>query len=164
VTDDRPAGQPSNPEHELLWDEGDLAEIDPEGCWELLATRPVGRVAVIVGDYASVFPVNYALDGHSAVFRSGAGTKLWALDRSNVTFQADHVDVARRGGWSVMIKGVGQEVSVENNPNLAARSRAAGADPWAPGPRSRLVRVVADQITGRRIRPGAPPPPMPARP
>ena len=163
MTDDRSAGQQSSPEHELLWDEGDLEEIDPEECWTLLATRPVGRVAVIVGQYASVFPVNYALDGRSVVFRSGAGTKLWALDRSNVTFQADHVDVAHRGGWSVMIKGVGQEVSVDNNPNLAARSRAAGADPWAPGPRSRLVRVVADEITGRRIRLGALPP-LTARP
>jgi nitroimidazol reductase NimA-like FMN-containing flavoprotein (pyridoxamine 5'-phosphate oxidase superfamily) len=158
VTDERPADSAGEVGDEL-WDPGSLDELDSVECWRLLATLPVGRVAVVVGHYASVFPVNYALDGRSIVFRTGAGAKLWALDRSNVTFEADDIDVEHQGGWSVMIKGTGQEVSVENNPNLAARSQAAGAAPWAPGPRSRLVRIVADQITGRRIRPGAPPPP-----
>ena len=58
----------------------------PAECWELLATQPVGRVAVIVGHYPVVFPVNYAVDDKTIVYRTGAGTKLHSVHRSNVTF------------------------------------------------------------------------------
>ena len=86
-------------------DQGGLDEIDVAECWRLLATQPVGRVAVIVGQYPLVFPVNYALDGMHVVFRTGVGTKLWGIDRSNVTFEVDELDLAGRSGWSVMVRG-----------------------------------------------------------
>jgi hypothetical protein len=37
-------------------------------CWP---TRAAGRVAVIVGHYPVVFPVNYALDEKSILYRTG---------------------------------------------------------------------------------------------
>jgi len=134
-------------------DPGALDEIDVAECWRLLATQPVGRVAVIDGNYPLVFPVNYALDGKAIVFWTRPGTKLWAIRRSNVTFEVDAFDLWRASGWSVMVKGEAQEMTVEYNPNLVARSKAAGATPWAPGARSHVVRIVAESITGRRIRP-----------
>ena len=134
-------------------DPGGLDEIDPEECWELLATQPIGRVAVIVGHYPLVFPVNFAVDGRQVVFRTAAGAKLWAIRRANVTFEVDAFDVSHRSGWSVLIRGAAQEVTPERNPLLSARSAERGALPWAPGPRERLVRVVSDSISGRRIRP-----------
>jgi uncharacterized protein len=139
---------------EELSDPGSLDDLEAAECWRLLATQPVGRVAIIVGHYPLIFPVNYALDGECVVFRTGPGAKLWAMDRSNVTFQADQIDVARRSGWSVMVNGSGCEVVAGNNPNLAARIEAGGATPWAPGARSHIVRIIADHISGRRIRPG----------
>jgi uncharacterized protein len=107
---------------EDLWDPGGLDDIETAECWRLLATQPVGRLAVIVGHYPLVFPVNYALEGRSIMFRTGAGTKLWATERSNVTFEADDIDLDHKAGWSVMVKGTAHEISVENNPNVAARS------------------------------------------
>jgi nitroimidazol reductase NimA-like FMN-containing flavoprotein (pyridoxamine 5'-phosphate oxidase superfamily) len=142
---------PTQPEDAL--DQGALDEIDVAECWRLLATQPVGRVAVIVGQYPLVFPVNYALDGMHIVFRTGVGTKLWAIDRSNVTFEVDELDLAGRSGWSVMVRGAAHEFSPKQMP-----TETSSVVPWAPGERVHMVRIVADKITGRRIRPAELPP------
>src|SRR5579871_2385080 len=103
----------TRPENAL--DQGTLDEIDTDECWRLLSTQPVGRVAVIVGQYPLVFPVNYTLDGMDILFRTGVGTKLWALNRSNVTFEVDELDLAGRSGWSVMVCGAAHELSLKQN-------------------------------------------------
>jgi nitroimidazol reductase NimA-like FMN-containing flavoprotein (pyridoxamine 5'-phosphate oxidase superfamily) len=130
---------------------GGLDELNVEECWRLLGTQQVGRLAVMVGHYPLVFPVNYAVDGREIVFRTEPGTKLYAIERSNVTFE---VDLPIPTGWSVMVQGVGLELLEERNVELAERSKAAGAVPWAPGERDHIVRIVPDHVTGRRIRPG----------
>jgi nitroimidazol reductase NimA-like FMN-containing flavoprotein (pyridoxamine 5'-phosphate oxidase superfamily) len=141
-------------------DPGGLDELGVDECWRLLATQQVGRLAVVVGHYPLVFPVNYGLDETTIVFRTAPGTKLHALERSNVTFE---VDVVSPGGWSVMVRGVARVLMAERHVDLAARSAAAGAVPWAPGERDHIVRIVPDQVTGRRIRAGELPPAFDAR-
>ena len=134
-------------------DPGGLDELSEAECWEFLATQPIGRVAIIVGHYPLVFPVNYAVDGKTILYRTGVGTKLYAVHRSNVTFEVDEIDTAHRSGWSVMVKGVAQELSLQRDRQVVSRAELSGADPWAPGDRRHLIRIVADQVTGRRIRP-----------
>jgi uncharacterized protein len=148
---------PGAPEDDLDLVPGALEEIDERECWRLLATQPVGRVAVIVGQYPVVFPVNYAVDGRHIFFRTGSGTKLWAIHRSNVTFEVDELDVVNRTGWSVMVRGAARELSVEHNPDLVARAEFSSAVPWAAGTRDSIVRIVADAVSGRRINPPAMP-------
>ena len=114
-------------------DQGGLDEIDVAECWRLLGTQPVGRVAVIVGQYPLVFPVNYALDGMHIVFRTGVGTKLWAIDRSNVTFEVDELDLASRSGWSVMVRGAAHEPApsrCQPRPAVSCRGRPASEFTW----------------------------------
>ena len=132
---------------------GGLDELSEAECWELLATQPIGRVAIVVGHYPLVFPVNYAVDGKTILYRTGVGTKLYAIHRSNVSFEVDEIDTAQRRGWSVMVKGVAQELSLQRDRQVVSRAELSGADPWAPGDRDHLIRIVADQVTGRRIRP-----------
>jgi nitroimidazol reductase NimA-like FMN-containing flavoprotein (pyridoxamine 5'-phosphate oxidase superfamily) len=138
--------------------DGGLDEISAGECWELLGTQGIGRVAVVVGHYPLVFPVNYMLDDRSVLFRTGAGTKLHSIHRSNVTFEVDSIDVAHHSGWSVLLKGVAQELSVVRHRSTVSRAELGGATPWAPGDRNHFIRIVADEITGRRIRPGELPP------
>jgi uncharacterized protein len=135
-------------------DPGALEEIGPAECWQLVASQPVGRVAVIVGHHPLVFPVNYAVEDKTILYRTGVGTKLWSVHRSNVTFEVDMIDIAHRSGWSVMVMGVAQEMSIDRNRQDISRAELGGASPWAPGDRDHFIRIVADQITGRRIRPG----------
>jgi len=134
-------------------DVGGLDELDEKECWRLLATQQLGRIAVVVGHYPLVFPVNYALDGEAIMFRTATGTKLHAIHSSNVTFEVDEIDVVHRGGWSVLVRGTANEMGPRQYPLSTDGVEAAGASPWAPGERSHLVRIVSYQITGRRIRP-----------
>jgi nitroimidazol reductase NimA-like FMN-containing flavoprotein (pyridoxamine 5'-phosphate oxidase superfamily) len=132
--------------------EDSLEALDAEECWRLLSTQQVGRVAVIVGQYPLVFPVNYAVAGKEIVFRTGVGTKLWAIHRSNVTFEVDEFDAEHRRGWSVMVRGAAQEVDAKRDPRLARHLDAVAGAPWAPGERKHLVRVAVDAVSGRVIR------------
>lgn len=128
-----------------------LDDIGVEECWQLVATRPVGRVAVVVGRYPLVFPVNFVVDGQAIVYRTGVGAKLRSINRSNVTFEVDEIDLAQRCGWSVMVKGVAQELDVGRDHRLVSQSEVGDAKPWAPGERDHVIRIIADEVTGRRI-------------
>ena len=85
------------------------------------------------------------------MFRTNAGTKLWAVSRTHVTFEVDDLDVKSRSGWSVMVRGAAREVTSADDPWASPGHDAAPVIPWAPGQRDHLVRIVADDVTGRRI-------------
>src|SRR5437879_11578415 len=91
---------------------GTLAELSRDECLQLLATQPVGRLAIGIPDAAPlVVPVNFVLDGEAIVFRSDQGTKLALLHRSPVAFQVDFVDWIHRTGWSVLARGTAYEAT-----------------------------------------------------
>jgi nitroimidazol reductase NimA-like FMN-containing flavoprotein (pyridoxamine 5'-phosphate oxidase superfamily) len=133
-------------------DPGGVDEIGIDECWRLLACQPVGRVAVMSGQYPLVLPVNYAVDEHAIVFRSSDGEKQNRIHGSKVAFEVDQIDPFQRTGWSVLVKGVAHSLNVRGTPDLAERSYSEGAAPWAPGERAYLVKIIPDEITGRRIR------------
>ena len=125
-----------------------VEEIPREECLRLLATRPIGRVAVAEpGSPPLVVPVNFLLDGEAVVFRSDYGTKfrLMALAEQAVSFEVDDVDVGRPSGWSVLVQGQAYEATPWETTHLRLR-------PWAPGEKGHWVRIVPDSITGRRVR------------
>lgn len=130
----------------------EFEEIAEGECWRLLASQPTGRVAVISGHYPLVFPVNHTVAARGILFKTAPGTKLWAIDRTNVSFEVDDVDATTHTGWSVLVKGSARELIPERNPELAEEFRVKSPEPWAPGARQRLVRIVVDTISGRRIR------------
>ena len=122
-----------------------LEALERADCMALLAGAAVGRLAVSAGELAPfVFPVNFLLDGETVVFRSDPGTKLdLALGRA-VSFQVDEIDLSRKVGWSVLVRGVAYEITHWEAEHLPL-------EPWAPGARRRWVRIVPGEITGRRI-------------
>jgi uncharacterized protein len=144
TTDDR---------HDHDLDVGWLDELSTDECWKLLSSRPVGRIGVNVDHYPIVLPVNFALDGETVVFRSGTGDKLNRIHGSKVSFEVDDIDPIHHTGWSVLVKGMAHGLNVGADHDLAEHSQASGAKPWAPGEHNYLVRIVVDEITGRRIHP-----------
>lgn len=77
--------------------DGELEELPRDECFELLRSRPVGRLAVsLTGRAPLVVPVNFVVDGDDIVFQSYAGTKLTALRDQPVSFQVDEIDPWRR--------------------------------------------------------------------
>ncbi len=130
-------------------------ELTKGECFELLARERLGRVAVVDDRGPVVFPVNFVLDQHMVVFRTDEGTKLDTAARgSRVAFEIDGADVTAHTGWSVVVRGEAVEVT---DPAELARLRELPLFPWAPGAKSRYVRVLPATLTGRRIwRPSGP--------
>jgi hypothetical protein len=123
-----------------------LRPLSIDECWELLATVPVGRVAVAVeGEAPLVVPVNHLVEGRTILLRSGAGTKLDAARRQPIAFQADAYDPHLHQGWSVLVRG------------MASIEGPSGSDPepWAGGHgRKIVVRIWPEHVTGRVVAPG----------
>lgn len=140
-------------------DEGPRMQVlSSDDCSLLLATQQVGRLGVIAEHYPLILPVNYALDRGVVVVRMDPGLKLTASQHANVTFEVDDIDPVQRSGWSVLVRGLAEEVGPEHGAELLERTRATGVEPWAPGEHGHWLRIIPHRVTGRRIVPGELPP------
>jgi uncharacterized protein len=125
-----------------------IAVLDRQTCWQLVAGEQVGRLAVSVDQHPELFPVNYAVDEATIVFRTAEGTKLSALFvDSAVAFEVDGHDADTGTAWSVVIKGHAAEVPMQD----LLDDLAFPLFSWTPTPKPRFMRVVPDEITGRRF-------------
>lgn len=126
-----------------------LVRLDEQQCWEFVARHSLGRVGLVHLSNPLIFPVNYALDGGTVVFRTAPGTKLATagLGRPAV-FEVDEASPLFETGTSVMVHGTLHRVTEH-----AERERLAHLPlrPWAPGTRDQLVRLEPGWVTGRRI-------------
>jgi uncharacterized protein len=75
-----------------------------------------------------------------------------AAINSHVLFEADDHDVAE--GWSVIVKGRARTLRSDDELQEAARAQLL---PWTATLKQHYVRVIPDQITGRRFYFGAEP-------
>jgi nitroimidazol reductase NimA-like FMN-containing flavoprotein (pyridoxamine 5'-phosphate oxidase superfamily) len=127
-------------------------EIPANECLELLKTHHFGRIAVIVDDHPVIFPINYAVDGDAVVFRTNTGAKLSGAVMGRVAFEIDGTDEEARTGWSVVVQGVGSEITTALD-HRSEQLRQLEVEPWVPGARTRWVEILPQSITGRRLRP-----------
>jgi uncharacterized protein len=127
--------------------------LSPEECLRLLRTQEVGRLAVVVGGFPAIFPVNYVVDDDGVVFRTDAGTKLEGVTRGgSVVFEVDHLDTAARSGWSVILNGRAHEITKYDNPAVRERASRLALHPWSQHDKPHLVRISDAIVTGRRVR------------
>lgn len=130
--------------------------IDEAACLELLDGEVFGRLAIMDGGNPLILPINYAMDGRHVVFRSGPGTKVDARNRG-ACFEIDGHDDDLRNGWSVVIRGRIEEVTVHHE---GLFDRLAGLpQPWAQGDKPHVMRLVPASIQGRRVTGDELPPP-----
>ena len=124
-------------------------EIIPEAqCWQLLRESVVGRLGVIVDHQPDIFPVNHVVDHGTIVFRSGAGTKVFASLHQVVAFEVDGYDPTEASAWSVVVHGVAADI---HETNEALRAMTLPLFPWQAGPKPRFIRIEPTEISGRRI-------------
>ena len=122
--------------------------LTEEECLALLAANQLGRVGVVVDGQPLVFPVNYVLDDHTIVFRTGVGTILGGASFAMVAFEIDGSDAVRRSGWSVIVQGMGHDIT-DAIDQLSEHLQTIEVFPWAPGSKPRLLRIDPRVITGR---------------
>jgi hypothetical protein len=125
--------------------------LSEERCRDLLASRQLGRVAFAIGGQPEIMPVNYAVDGAVIVFRTAPETKLAQSPLSRVAFEVDHWDPVLQSGWSVVVKGVAQDVTKAIDP-FASALRSRKVVPAAPGERENWIAIYPSEITGRSFR------------
>ena len=134
----------------MLIDEG-LELLDDEQSLELLRSGTVGRVGLTIGAMPAIFPVNYAIVDGCILFRTSPGTKLTAAASDTVVaFEVDDYDPTLRGGWSVLAVGPSEVV---RDPSPTLLLKIAHLVPYATGPRTSIVRIRPEMLSGRRIIP-----------
>lgn len=105
---------------------------------------------MVLDDAPDLFPVSFAVEDSSIVFRFSSGTKLEALRHNpRVAFEVDGYDPERGTAWSVVLKG---DAALIRNPDDLLDTISLEVSPWQAGPKSQFVRIVATEITGRSFR------------
>jgi nitroimidazol reductase NimA-like FMN-containing flavoprotein (pyridoxamine 5'-phosphate oxidase superfamily) len=127
-----------------------VAYLEAHQCWALLRSHEVGRLAVSIGDRPDIFPINYVVDHGTVVFRTAEGTKLaGAIKGEAVAFEADGYEPDSGEAWSVVVKGRAEEISGVHE--LLDNATDLPLFPWHAAPKKRFVRIVPDEISGRRF-------------
>jgi len=136
-------------------DEITVKELSEGECLALLGAHSVGRLAVVRDKQPLIFPVNYVLEGRTVAFRTDPGTKLTWATLGYVAFEIDSTDSLRLEGWSVLVQGIGKEIT-DALDILSERILARSLVPWAGGAKEHWVAIISPVMTGREIvhRPG----------
>lgn len=135
-----------------------MQALTHDECLTPLATQRLGRLGVIAGGYPLIVLVNFDLDHGVVVLRSRAGTKLDAAQHANATLEVDQIDPLTQTGWSVLVRGLAEEVTDRHPVALVERTHAVAGTPRAPGEHDHWLRLIPHRVTGRRLVAAALPP------
>jgi nitroimidazol reductase NimA-like FMN-containing flavoprotein (pyridoxamine 5'-phosphate oxidase superfamily) len=124
-------------------------ELSAHDSWVLLRQAVVGRLALIVDDQPDIFPVNYKVDHGSVLFRTAQGRKLAGAVGHTVAFEVDGYVEETASAWSVVVKGTAKEVM--RLYDVLEAFVEVPLYPWHPSPKSHVIRIEPDSITGRRF-------------
>jgi uncharacterized protein len=131
------------------------AVLPEDESWRRLGGVALGRLVTSFAGEPEIFPVNYAVQGRTVLFRTAEGTKLFsAVTNSTVLFEADDHDVAQ--GWSVIVRG---RARVLRTADEIAEADRAQLMPWTATVKKHYVRVTPSEITGRHFKFGPEPDP-----
>ena len=99
-----------------------------------------------------VLPITFGMWERSVVFSTDAGSKLdAAIMNRPVAVEIDAWDAEIREGWSVVVRGVA--MVIDDGREIASLDRL-GVAAWIHPERPKIwVRVLPNEITGRRIAP-----------
>ena len=122
--------------------------LSEEECWSLLSSVSLGRLVTVRGARAEIFPVNFATQRRTLLFRTAQGTKLCtAVMGEGVAFEAD--DHTATEGWSVIVQGRAHLLTANAD---VLDAEEAPLQPWPATLKPHYVRVIAMEITGRRFK------------
>src|SRR5690242_7997004 len=126
-------------------------ELTESECLDALTGHKIGRIGFCTPDGPRVFPVNYAMDGKSLVFRTSPYGSIAREngDRREAAFEIDHFDHQDKTGWSVLVVG---RLEVVDDPHELL-SLTENPQPWAGGSRGLYLRLHCRLMSGRAVEP-----------
>ena len=136
-----------------LWFRGELKEVGPAECFELIESKSVGRIGYCSAGGAVMLPVNHALVGGEIVVRIAPSGQTARYLRDNgpkadLSFEVDEADDYTESGWSVLVTGTARVVQEES-----VLSVTDPPVPWPAGGYWEYVRIQPNRVTGRRLVP-----------
>lgn len=124
---------------------GPVSVLSDDECWRLLASVPIGRFVTTIGTRLEIYPVNFAVQERTVLFRTNEGTKLiTAIMSDRVLFEADAHTAT--DGWSVIVRGTAELLQTAEH---IAEAEQTGLLPWTSPAKRRYVRITPKEISGR---------------
>ena len=128
-----------------------LEILNEDQCQLLLSLHDIGRISFVVDGIPEILPVSYVSEGSTVVFRTGDGVLAQKSIKQRVAFEVDAWDATVGEGWSVVVKGIAEEITSSIDPYARALHERR-VIPLAPGIRERWIAVYASRVSGRRFR------------
>ncbi len=128
-----------------------LRPLSHHDCVRLLSQGAVGRLAVAAAGDVLLLPVNYLWRDDAILMRTGPDTEVARCAHgARAAFEIDSIDRERWEGWSVVVRGAAEVLGDEQDAGepLGDLRRLR---PWAEGQRDVVVRLPAEQVTGRAL-------------
>lgn len=115
------------------------------------ATRrqSVGRLAYVVDNGARILPFNYVVAEDSVILRTVPDGEIYHHALNSVcAFEVDETDEFFEAGWSVVVVG---RLELATEEHFARMLYGKMPEPWAGGNRYLFVRLLCEQVSGRRV-------------
>jgi uncharacterized protein len=135
-------------------EDGPVLKLDDEQIWGLLREGKHGRLVLVVGGRADIFPINYAVTpDRTLIFRTAPGTKFAELAiNEQVLFEADHISSDH--AWSVTLRGTAEWLQTAAE---VEKAEALNLRPWVPTYKDHYVRITPAELSGRHFTLGSHP-------
>ena len=120
--------------------------LHPEESWAFLRTHEFGRLAFHLVGEVHIVPINYALDAERLIFSTAEGSKLFGVTANpDVAFEVDEVSDER--ATIVIVRGRAR--TLEGQARYIVERLPVR--PWVDTPKSMVVAIEVDEISGRRF-------------
>ena len=127
-------------------DQNPVHVLHPEESWGFLRAHEFGRLAFHLVGEVHLTPINYALDGERIVFMTAEGSKLFGVTSNpDVAFEVDEVVGDR--ATSVICRGRTHVLEGQ----AAYVAERLPVRPWVGTPKTVVVAIQVDEISGRRF-------------
>jgi nitroimidazol reductase NimA-like FMN-containing flavoprotein (pyridoxamine 5'-phosphate oxidase superfamily) len=127
-------------------DNGPVHELHPTESWGFLREREFGRLAYHLLGEVHIVPINYAVDGERLVFLTAEGSKLFGVTANpDVAFEVD--EVVGDQATSVVCRGRAHVLEGQ----AAYVAERLPVRPWVDTPKSIVVAIDVDEVSGRRF-------------
>ncbi len=124
-----------------------ISTLSETECWNLMGTVELGRLVTCVDGWPEIFPVNFAVQHRTVLFRTAEGTKLVSSAiNKHVLFEID--GNTADDGWSVILRGTARTPHTDDD---LEEARRAWLFPWTATPKPHFVRIHPLRITGCRF-------------
>lgn len=133
-----------------------VERLDDETALHLLATAPYGRIVFLRDGEPEIRPLAHIVDGGEVIVRTRLTAALAAEVEGagglRTTFEADHLDLERRQGWSVIVSGTAAIVGPDGQARYKEMLRTMLADDD-----DTCIAIRPKKVTGIRVVPAPEP-------